>query len=450
MSTVTIYANSQGTCQFTPVGHATNLENINSMYSDYPNSYNRIGVTTGAYDRFSFPSTGVSSGTINKVTFKILTNAEYEYSTLPTFCFDVYTNSNWYQLGSFSAWQIAYSTYDSTTNPNTGSAWTWTEVNSLSVGYNFVVPSIAQGARVYLLEITVTYDVTTPAAPTNVTASTNSSTEVLISWTKSAGATGYRVYTSNNYDLSGLLGDVDHFHFTDDSYRPIITPGTASASDGISATYVSLSLSGQSIANGSSITCYVKAETSGVQSTASSNVTGYRIASSITYQWQVSAADSNTNYSNINGATTASYNYSMAANTGRYFKCLLNATGSYQETSTSNRGYTLDGICVLSLPTISSISNVGATCSSSITSDGGDAITARGVCWNTTGTPTTSDSKTTDGTGTGTFTSTLSSLGYPADYYVRSYATNSIGTYYSSEVRFRTDRSLRRTFAAIY
>ncbi len=42
--------------------------------------------------------------------------------------------------------------------------------------------------------------------------------------------------------------------------------------------------------------------------------------------------------------------------------------------------------------------------------DGGDAVTARGVCWSTSESPTTADSKTTDGTGTGEFTSSITGL----------------------------------------
>jgi len=70
--------------------------------------------------------------------------------------------------------------------------------------------------------------------------------------------------------------------------------------------------------------------------------------------------------------------------------------------------------------------------------DGGADITARGVCWNTTGDPTTADSKTSDGTGDGAFTSTMTGLTYGTVYYVRAYGTNSAGTAYGQEMTFRT------------
>ena len=62
---------------------------------------------------------------------------------------------------------------------------------------------------------------------------------------------------------------------------------------------------------------------------------------SLTYQWQRSAADADASYSDISGATTASYNDTGApANgDGRYYRCVLNATGASQQTSTADRGY---------------------------------------------------------------------------------------------------------------
>jgi hypothetical protein len=73
-----------------------------------------------------------------------------------------------------------------------------------------------------------------------------------------------------------------------------------------------------------------------------------------------------------------------------------------------------------------------------ITGDGGAAITARGVCWSTSGNPTIANSKTTDGTGIGTFTSTITGLTLGTTYYLRAYATNSMGTVYGNEISFTT------------
>lgn len=87
---------------------------------------------------------------------------------------------------------------------------------------------------------------------------------------------------------------------------------------------------------------------------------------------------------------------------------------------------------------ITAITQTSATAGGNITSDGGATVTSRGVCWNTTGTPTVYNSKTTDGSGTGTFTSSLTGLTAGTTYYVRAYATNSVGPSYGEEKQFIT------------
>ena len=91
--------------------------------------------------------------------------------------------------------------------------------------------------------------------------------------------------------------------------------------------------------------------------------------------------------------------------------------------------------------TISAITNITATSATTggdVTSDGGATVTAKGICYGTNHNPTTSDSKTTSGTGTGSFTSSITGLNPGNTYYIRAYATNSVGTGYSSQLSFTT------------
>jgi predicted RecA/RadA family phage recombinase len=89
---------------------------------------------------------------------------------------------------------------------------------------------------------------------------------------------------------------------------------------------------------------------------------------------------------------------------------------------------------------VTSITTTTATSGGTVSADGGDPVTARGVCYSTTANPTIADNKTVDGTGIGTFTSAMTGLASGTTYYVRSYATNSMGTTYGPEINFTTIR----------
>jgi hypothetical protein len=191
--------------------------------------------------------------------------------------------------------------------------------------------------------VIVRYTPSAPEAPTNVAATDGTATnKVTITWTKSTGATGYKIYEGAN--LLDTLGDVATY---DDSAAPAptITPGTTTASDGVYSAHVTLSLAGTSANNGTSRTYKLKAIGAGGDSADSSTDTGYRGVGALTYQWQMSAADSDASYSNLNGATASTYNATEAPidGSGRYFKCVLDATGATQQASTVDRGYRMAG-----------------------------------------------------------------------------------------------------------
>ncbi len=87
---------------------------------------------------------------------------------------------------------------------------------------------------------------------------------------------------------------------------------------------------------------------------------------------------------------------------------------------------------------ITSTTETSAQSGGEVTSDGGSAVTARGICWSTDGNPTLADDRATDGSGTGTFSSSLIGLECNTTYYVRAYATNSLGTAYGPQIQFTT------------
>ena len=118
----------------------------------------------------------------------------------------------------------------------------------------------------------------------------------------------------------------------------------------------------------------------------------------------------------------------------------------FDGTSYSTLDY-LQYIYVLSIaPTVttqavSDIGSAAATGNGNITDLGVPFPTSYGVCWNTTGSPTTSNNKVDLGatSATGTFTAAITGLTANTTYKVRAYATNEAGTSYGTEVTFTTN-----------
>lgn len=87
---------------------------------------------------------------------------------------------------------------------------------------------------------------------------------------------------------------------------------------------------------------------------------------------------------------------------------------------------------------VTSVATSSAVSGGNITSSGSSAVIASGVCWSTSANPTINDYHTSDGPGTGTFTSTITGLSPGTTYHVRAYATNNSGTAYGNDVSFTT------------
>ena len=83
-------------------------------------------------------------------------------------------------------------------------------------------------------------------------------------------------------------------------------------------------------------------------------------------------------------------------------------------------------------------SNDSASSGGEVVADGGSSVIARGVVWDVNPDPIIDGDKTTDGIGSGTFTSELNNLTESTTYYYRAYATNSNKTVYGSTYSFQT------------
>ena len=159
---------------------------------------------------------------------------------------------------------------------------------------------------------------------------------------------------------------------------------------------------------------------------------------------------------NANPATSGSHTHD-GSGTGSFVSSLtgLNQNTPYHvrayATNSSGTGYgtdiaftTTQAITFPSVTTstVTSITSTGATGGGIVTADGGARVTERGLCWGSTANPATSGSHTHDGSGTGSFVSSLTGLSQNTPYHVRAYATNSAGTGYGSDIDFTTTQAI--------
>ncbi|MBK8087521.1 MAG: fibronectin type III domain-containing protein [Chitinophagaceae bacterium] len=145
----------------------------------------------------------------------------------------------------------------------------------------------------------------------------------------------------------------------------------------------------------------------------------------------VATVSSNVNTFNDNGLTqNTTYTYRVYA----YNSAGQSLTYSNEASATTN------GVPLLTTTAVSSITASSAVSGGTISSDGGTQILAKGIVWSASPSPTIAlASKTTDGTGTGSFTSSITGLSTNTNYYIRAYASNSNGTGYGNEVSFATN-----------
>jgi hypothetical protein len=123
--------------------------------------------------------------------------------------------------------------------------------------------------------------------------------------------------------------------------------------------------------------------------------------------------------------------------TGVTYHYRISATNS-DGTSTGVDMTFTPGAAIVITTAASAITITTATAGGNVTTDGGFSVTARGTCWSTTANPTITGSHTTDGSGTGVFTSSLTGLSANTTYHIRAYATNANGTVYGSDLTFTT------------
>ena len=401
-------------------------------YNTIP-EFNDPGAGNAQYDDTMLTVTDTNPPTPNPMTWSTV---PYETSTSSismvattasdptppiTYYFDFYSSPTGGSGGNDSSWQSSTSYTDSALGTNH------------EYGYRVRARDGSDNQTSYS---SVSYDYTDIQTPTGITFGTITSTSIQARSTNTPsgltrGSSGLYIYNATAGTNSGWKQNNDYWTNTPLSpntqygFRARARNGDANTTPYCATSYR-----------------YTLANLPGASSF--SNVT----QTSIRANWTANGNPSGTEYYCENtstvtnsGWTTNTYWNSAGLTCGTFYTFRVKArNGDGTQTGWTNLGSQSTQPCLPTVTTtaVSSITSNSASSGGNITSDGGASVTARGVCWSTSANPTTSDSHTSDGTGTGSFTSSITGLSPNTPYHVRAYATNSEGTGYGSDQTFTT------------
>jgi hypothetical protein len=181
--------------------------------------------------------------------------------------------------------------------------------------------------------------------------------------------------------------------------------------------------------------------TSGFTASCGGNITddGGLAVTSRGVCWAIGTTPTINNNITTDGAGGGSYNSTLTN--------LLPNTSYFVRAYATNNAGTAYGITysftTFNLPTvtttpISSITTSSANSGGAVTTNGGSAVSAWGVCWSTSPNPTLANSFVTNTANSAGFSSAINGLTQNTTYYVRAYATNSMGTAYGNQETFTT------------
>lgn len=192
--------------------------------------------------------------------------------------------------------------------------------------------------------------------------------------------------------------------------------------------------------NNPSVTTLAATGVTGTAATLNGTINPNGLASTYYFQWGTTVSYGNTTTTLSAGSGTSNIAVSaniggLTAGTTYHFRLVgVNSDG----TTNGNDMTVTPGAAGVTTTAASAITMTTATSGGSVLYDGGYTVTARGVCWGTAANPTISGNHTTDGSGVGTFISSLTGLTSNTTYHVRAYATNTNGTFYGNDITFTT------------
>jgi len=323
-----------------------------------------------------------------------------------------------------------------------GTIWSST-ISGLYSGDLTYTPTSAvmnANARAYGLSVRCIKDVTlsSPTQGTHVP----SSNQIIWNWNAVAGATGYKWNISNNYSTATDMGT------NTTTTETVLTCNTAytryvwAYDAGGNSTVTTLTQTTSTCpSNYPTVTTTAIISITETSASSGGNVTsdGGSTVAARGVCWNTSPNPTTANSKTTNGSGTGTYVSNLTGlNGGTLYYVRAYATNSTGTSYGNQVIFTTLTIPTLTTQEIYNITQTAAVSGGDVTSDGGASVTARGICWNTSASPTIANSHTINGTGTGAYSSSMTGLTASTLYYVRAYATNSIGTSYGNQRSFTT------------
>jgi uncharacterized protein (TIGR02145 family) len=176
--------------------------------------------------------------------------------------------------------------------------------------------------------------------------------------------------------------------------------------------------------------------------TLNGSVNANYFSTTVTFEWGTDYGYGNTvipAQSPVTGGTPVNVSAvltGLTEGTNYYFR--ISATNELGTTKSEGIKLTTPAKPTLTTVAISEVTTTSAVTGGNITSDFGSLVSEKGICWSTSHNPTTSGNKIISNSQTGNYSVNITGLTPNSTYYIRAYATNSIGTGYGSELILKT------------